>query len=1376
MTTFVTYIFNHMQAAVRKGAVACIFTLCGISAMGQGLSNRGKEFWVGYGHHQFMEPGFTNSQDMVIYLSAEEAATVTVSIDGTAWTRTYNIPANTVIVSEIIPKSGPIDARLFSVPPSYGGTGGEGLFSNKGIHIVSNVPIVAYAHIFGSVSSGATMLMPVATWGYSYISLNSQQSFSNDCFSWMYVIAKEDNTMVEINPSESSRNGRAANVPFTVTLNKGDIYQLIGAPLGSGKGKELTGTTVRSIANASGKCFPVAVFSGSSRTSINCTGVTAGTSGDNNMQQVFPYQAWGKRYLTMPISGRVATSFQTNIYKVVVKDPSTIVKRNGVQLTGLTPHMCYEFQSSTADYIEADKPVLLAQFMASQNGCPNTTGIGDPEMIYLSPIEQATKKVAFYRNNVEKIQINGLLLVIPDNGMKSLTVDGGTTFDVTYPHPNLPGYTVVVKRWPAAAAQCTVVSDSAFNAITYGLGDFESYGYNAGTYINNLNAIGQIHNEADTTKDVHTFTCVNTPLDLSVLLTYQPTKLEWQLGKLGTGITPDTDVIQNAPSPVKQLVVNGVVYYQYTLPQSYQFTSAGYFDITVLSTAPHIDNCNNTEEINYSVTVKGKPNAVATYTFPTGCVLDTAYFAGKDSSNGYKLAQWKWEFPGNIISTLQKPGQQLNVGTQLVKYSVATEDGCVADTSFNLTVYNKPAADFAVTPTAVCAGSTVTFTDNATYTGPAPVKEWYWDFGNGDTKTNTTNTAATTVYKTYNTYTVKQVVKVSQLCVSDTVKKTVTVYAAPVASFTYPQNCISQGEQIQFSSTSAAPDGQALASYAWDFGDINATPANPNTSTLADPVHSYTYYGSYKIRHSVTTVNGCVKDTVVTATFNVKPVLTYASIPAVCESVKGLVSIALAGVTNGVTGAGIYRGPYIDDAGNFNPAAAGAGTHTVKYVFTTTNGCTDSITAMVTVLPAPDADFTVNPDVCLGAAVTITDQSSIASGAITSWNWSLGDGTTDVQTVGGAFDKLYTKAGTYAVKLAVISDNGCASDTVTKAAVVHPYPVADFRMPVAVCMPQGTAEFTNASAVGDQSALSYQWNFGDGIGTSTATNPAYHYTGAGTYDVVLSVTSAYGCTHDTTKSFSAFFDSPVAAFTASPDTLCQGTDNFFADESTVANGTISAWAWEFGDGSTDDVADPVKRYKDPGDYTVQLVVTSNAGCVSAPFTAPVKIYLQPVVDAGPSFVVTEGTVVQFKPVVNDETGLSFRWTPVENLSNPDVLRPQLTVTDDATYTLTATGLGGCTASDELTVKVFKAVKVPNAFSPNGDHINDTWELTNLSDYPGCTIEIFNRYGQRVYQSTGYSTPWDGTMNGHPLPLATYYYVIQLKNGYAPMTGYVVLVK
>jgi gliding motility-associated-like protein len=170
------------------------------------------------------------------------------------------------------------------------------------------------------------------------------------------------------------------------------------------------------------------------------------------------------------------------------------------------------------------------------------------------------------------------------------------------------------------------------------------------------------------------------------------------------------------------------------------------------------------------------------------------------------------------------------------------------------------------------------------------------------------------------------------------------------------------------------------------------------------------------------------------------------------------------------------------------------------------------------------------------------------------------------------------------------------------------------------------------------------------------------------------------------------------------------------------------------------------------------------------------VHLQPVIDAGSSFIVPQATTVTFNATANDSTVLTFRWSPPYGLSDPAALRPTLQAMEDQVYTLTAIGQGSCTATDELSVKVFKPVKVPNAFSPNGDQMNDRWELTNLSEYADCTVEVFNRYGQRVYYSEGYRTPWDGSYKGHLLPQATYYYIIKLKNGFAPLTGYVVILQ
>lgn len=1352
-----------------------LLLLTGVAAHAQNLSNRGKEFWVGYGHHQFMEPGWQNDQQMILYLSAEQPATVTVSLQGTTWVRTYNIPANTVIATDFIPSAGAFDARLYSLPPSFGGTGGEGVFTNKGIHIVSNVPIVAYAHIYGSLSSGATMLMPVETWGYYYVSLNSEQNYANDCFSWMYVVAKDDNTVIEVTPSKPSRNGRVAGVPFTATLMKGQIYQLIGASLGGGKGNELTGTKVRSIANPAGQCYPIAVFSGSSRTAISCT-PGGGGGGDNNMQQVFPSQAWGKRYLTAPLSAdNSASSFMTSIYKVLVKDPATVVKLNGTTLTGLIDNSYYQFISSTADYVEADKPVLVAQFMSSSGSCPNTSGLGDPEMIYLSPIEQAIKRVGFYRNDREEIDVNYLTLIIPDSGMISLTIDGSNTFSHTYNHTNLPGYTVVVKRWAAAQAQCIVKSDSAFTAITYGEGSVESYGYNAGTLINNLSAVGAIHNVLDTSAVSNDFTCTNTPVELSVLMAYQPTKMVWKLSQLGTAITPNADVTVNAPVPAGTVLVDGIPYYKYTLPNPYQFTAIDTFQIPIQSTHPSIENCYNSEEVKFDVIVKGKPKADFSVTH-TGCTMDTVYFKGSDDGNGYTVERWKWTYPGPAEDSGQNVQRKFPAGPLAVKLTAITEEGCLSDTTKNITVHEPPVADFSTSTASLCEGGGVTITDNSTYEGSAPLKSWYWDFGNDTTATVTTDDPQKANYAAYRPYAIKHVVKVSDLCISDTVTKNVTVYAKPSPKFSYPANCLPVDGVVQFTSTASTVDGQTISGHAWDFGDPGATPANPNTSELASPTHIYSTFGTYTIKYKATTANGCTKDTTLSATFNLMPKLEYAALQPVCESEKGSVQVSLAKATNGVTGKGIYKGPGTDTLGNFRPSVAKAGTHTIWYVFTTSGGCKDSVSGTIVVNPKPAAAFSADANICQNEAVNIADQSVISDGSITSWSWTFGDGTNATYTSNDPFTKTYTSNKAYDIKLVAKSDMGCVSDTIAHQVVVRPLPVASFSLPKAVCMPEGQAAFTNLSAVSDQSALSYQWSFGDGTAGATTKDPTHVYMQKGPFTVNLVATSAYGCKDDSAVVLDAFYDKPIASFSVEPDTLCQGTDNVFTDLSTAPNSTIKAWTWSFGDGSGATARNPVKRYTSPGNYDVQLTVTNEVGCVSMPYDDKVIVYLQPVIEVGPSFIVPMGTGLQFQATANDSSVLTFRWDPPGDLMATDILKPALIAMHDETYTLTATGQGNCSATDAVSVKVLKPVKVPNAFSPNGDHINDRWVIPNLGDYPGATVEVFNRYGQRVYRSSGYGTPWDGWCDGKLLPLATYYYVIKLRNGFQPLTGYVMLIR
>lgn len=1417
MKTIIKHTYRgYIQEQLSGCIVLVVLILTSLCSRAQNVSNRGTEFWVGYGHHQFMEQ-LTNNMNMVLYLSAEDQpATVTVTIDSSGlvnpWRRTYTIPAYTVIASDIIPKgvvnvaaapgdplSDPnYDARLFTDPPPAG-TGGAGIFRKKGIHIQSTAPIVAYAHIYGSMSSGATMLLPVTAWGYSYVSLNSRQSYANDCYNWMYVIASKDNTVIQVTPKVVTRaqnlTGLRPNQTSTITLMKGQIYQVIGANDGadadgnggnSGTGKDLSGTVVKSMANGANDCYPIAVFAGSSRTANPASCGSGG--GDNDNQQLFPQHAWGKKYLTAPFSGSLtANSFSRSTYKVAVRDPATVVTVNGAPIASpLLGGNYYIYESSTADRIEADKPIEVMQFMTG-GGCLGNGGLGDPEMVVLSPIEQSIKSVGFFRNNKESISVNYCTLIVPTLGLTSLKFCGNPTPTHSYAHPNMPGYTVVIKRWdsplpPAAPlGQCLVTCDSAFTGITYGLGNVESYAYNIGTYLNNLNAVGSVHNEPDTTnggKNSHKFTCVNTPVKLSALIRYQPLKLVWNISSLGAVVTPNADVTLDPASAAFDgtETVNGITYYKYTLPGTYNFNTPGTYTIPIRSTSLSLDNCNNTEELKITVEVKPRPTADFTFSHPTGCVKDTVLFAGPASTGSYTIGQWKWTFADGSKDSVQNPHKALALpGAQNINLAVVTGDGCMADVTKPITVYAPPVTTLNATPVTICEGGSITFNETSSYGGPVPINSWYWDLGNSTIVNATNNNQQSATYTTYGTYTAKHVVKVSALCVSDTAQVPVTVYANPIAGFSYPAGCLPDNGIVQFTDTTKVPDGQTLSSWSWTFGDPNATPANPNTSTQQNPTHTYSF-GNYTIQFSVTTANGCTKNITVPATFSLRPKLAYASLPAVCANINSSVNVAFASVTNGVPGTGVYSGPGTTAAGGFTPSAAGAGTHTITYTFTTTAGCTESITSSVTVYPKPTASFTATPDICLGESATITDQSTIASGTITSWRWNFGDATWTALNNANAFPHTWPTYNTYSVKLVAVSDKGCTSDTATRIVTVHPLPVTAFSLPAAVCMPGGLAEFKNTSTVADQSTLGYTWNFGDNSTVSHVKDASHTYAASGSYTVKLDAVSSFGCAGSASKQLSSFFDKPVAAFTVTPDTLCQGSDNEFHDESTNSNGAITQWNWSFGDGSTSTDHNPTKRYQQPGNYTVQLKVTNNANCTSQPVTKQVVVYLQPVIDAGPSFTVPQGTVVQFNPTANDSTSLSFIWSPATGLSNANKLRPLLQAMMDETYTLTATGEGQCTASDFLKVKILKPVNVPNAFTPNGDGVHDTWNITNLSDYPGCTVAIFNRYGQRVYYSAGYGTPWDGTVGGKPLPMATYYYVIHLKNGFQPLTGSITIIR
>ncbi len=348
--------------------------------------------------------------------------------------------------------------------------------------------------------------------------------------------------------------------------------------------------------------------------------------------------------------------------------------------------------------------------------------------------------------------------------------------------------------------------------------------------------------------------------------------------------------------------------------------------------------------------------------------------------------------------------------------------------------------------------------------------------------------------------------------------------------------------------------------------------------------------------------------------------------------------------------------------------------------------------------------------------------------------------------------------------------------------VIKPKPFVDFSVPVSLCLPDALARFINRSTISDgtENLFQYAWDFGDPASipnnTSSLKDPLHRYTRVGPFDVSLQVTSNAGCVHDTLIRFNNIHPQPISNFGFSKSPLCIGDVVTMTDSTNSMDGFTVEWYWDLGDGSTRNIPSFKYTYSNTRTYPVTLYSMNNHGCFSDTMTKTITVFPYPVVDAGPDRTVLAGGQLTIVPTVSGN-GLQYLWTPSTYLDNPASPAPKcIAPQNDIRYTLTVTGEGGCKASDDMLVKVLKAPRIPNTFTPNNDGINDRWLIQYLEDYPNNRLQVFTRAGQLVYESRGYYTPWDGTCKGRKLPYDTYYYILEPGNGREPVSGYVTIIK
>ena len=499
-----------------------------------------------------------------------------------------------------------------------------------------------------------------------------------------------------------------------------------------------------------------------------------------------------------------------------------------------------------------------------------------------------------------------------------------------------------------------------------------------------------------------------------------------------------------------------------------------------------------------------------------------------------------------------------------------------------IAIGQAPVAEFSADKVSGCSPLTVKFTDQSTVPpGGGPITSWIWDFGNGQFQSVANPTVN---FSIPGTYTVKLIVRNSSGIDEEEKINYITVFPSPSANFVADITTACLPGTIQFTDqTTVPPGGGTITSWSWNFGDGSPNVTSQNAS------HTYTTAGFYTVSLLVTSSTGCQSFKSIgryIRIINGIDVDFVYSQPTTCQ---GPFNISFQDQSSGP---GTLS--YLWNFGNGSPPStlpnpttsyATPGTYPVQLTVQSDLGCNGTITKNI-VVAGKTTDFTAPASICLGQSVTFQNNSSPSP---TSSFWDFGDGTTSSQVNP---TKTYLAGGTFQVTL--INNYGNCIDSITKTVSVNTQPPVNFTANDSTsCKAPFTVQFSDLSP----SASTWLWDFGDGSPTSTSQNPTHPYTTPGTFSVTLTITLPGGCSNTITK-FQYIKISPASVrisnaptggcipFTFQPVATIQSVDS------------VVSYSWNLGEpGAIYTTQSPTHTYTTAGNYTIQLTITTQNGCV-----------------------------------------------------------------------------------------------------------------------------------------------------------------------------------
>lgn len=758
------------------------------------------------------------------------------------------------------------------------------------------------------------------------------------------------------------------------------------------------------------------------------------------------------------------------------------------------------------------------------------------------------------------------------------------------------------------------------------------------------------------------------------------------------------------------------------------------------------------------------------------------------SNPALNTVSWLWDFGDGDTSTTENP---VHIYTDPGIYTVSlitwdnygNTDTIIQPSSFYLT---GATADFQINYANNCTGSTVTMVNNS-----INAVSYLWDFGDGNTSTLSNPS------HTYNTMGVNYIISLS---VTDSSGCTDfmarSYYAAASATINASTRRACANDTVYFTSGFLN-----YSSYLWDFGD-------GITSATANPYHLYSDSGSYQVSLTVTDSTGCTNTWTLPYSIDVsKPeaAFTYITTTNGCYAAK----VEFTNISTGATswnwdfGDGAVSSQYSPI--HFYTFA---GSNSVSlHVFS--GGCTDSfVVNNLIVVPSLRPDFSyIQSSECLPVTATFADSSrdavswlwdfgdgatstlqnpvhqyhskpngmvtltvtdvngcirsiskpnidamfpevfvedsigctpftfavSDSSYNVSSWLWNFGDGTssTDPSPV-----HTYLNNGTYSVSLTVTAPSGCTQVISPVTHVKSTGPTSQFSLNAVVSCAPTIVNFNDIST----GATTWNWNFGDN-NNSVLNDPVHIYNQPGIYDVTLIVSDSSGCSDTLVRPGLVHITGSVANFTVSATSGCSPWQVQFQDSSISAFN----WLWNFGDGNTSSLQNPVHNFDTPGNYIVTLITHDTTGCQSV-YSNPVPLNVQQPPVSQFSLTNTSGCVPHTVTISNQSSGnVNNIWNFGDGSISYDA-NPVHEYTVPGTYYITlVTGNGtGCRDTVLSENPVFVAASPVPSFT--------------LSGNIGCPplVVQFNNNSTNVDSTTTYTWNFgNGNMGSMEDPSVTY---------------------